>query len=238
MDDLCKISLSPETLYLDHEGTGSFFVSNAEFENCTILQGEGASIYVKKCAYCQRYLPIDTNRPGALAFHRHKAKRTGHQNECRACKKWRINDSLNPRRTADQLHESSVITREKKIFLEEPLILQTIKNRHGAGLRSIIWERFNECCFKCKQQVGLKEFQLDHTRPLAYLWPIDIHATCLCPTCNNHKGDRFPIDFYSANELRELSIISGLSLEELSTKEINMEQLGRILDDPCRYLIR
>lgn len=237
LDDLRKVSLCPESLYFDHEGRGSYFATNAELDNCSVLHGGGIEINVKKCAYCQRQLPIDPSRPGALSFHKHNAKKTGHQNECRACKKWRINDTLNPRRTADQLHESSVITREKKLFLQEPVILQQIKDRHGAGLRSIIWKRFNKCCFKCKKQVGLKEFQLDHTRPLAYLWPIDMHATCLCSTCNNHKGDRFPIEFYSPSELQELSLLCGLPLRDLSAREVNPEQLDRILNDLCKYAI-
>jgi len=40
-------------------------------------------IELKKCSYCGRYLPIDSKRLGALAFHKHRAKLTDHQNECR-----------------------------------------------------------------------------------------------------------------------------------------------------------
>lgn len=39
-------------------------------------------------------MPVDPNRLGALSFHKHNDKATSHQNECRACKKWRINDSF------------------------------------------------------------------------------------------------------------------------------------------------
>ncbi len=76
---------------------------------------------------------------------------------------------------------------------------------------------------------------LDHTRPLAYLWPIDEHATCLCPEHNNQKQDKFPVDFYTEAQLQELADISGLSYEELSAKEINDEELQRILDDVVSF---
>jgi hypothetical protein len=168
---------------------------------------------------------------GILAFHKHNAKKTKHQNECRACKKWRINDSFNPDRTADQLHESSVITRERKLFLRDSERLQAIKDRTGDGLRSQVWNRFERKCFRCGTPVTLAGFQLDHTRPLAYLWPVDEYATCLCALCNNEKKEKFPVDFYSGAQRERLSAITGLPIVELSKKELNAVELKRILDD-------
>jgi hypothetical protein len=192
---------------------------------------DGSGIKVKKCSYCGRLLPVDPARLGVLAFHKHNAKISKHQNECRACKKWRINDSFNPKRTTDQLHESLVITRERKVFLREPEILQEIKERTGAGLKSKVWERFGRKCFRCGISVALDDFQLDHTRPLAYLWPIDEYATCLCAECNNEKKEKFPVDFYKPQELKRLSQITGLPLAELKKKELNERELRRILTD-------
>jgi hypothetical protein len=83
--------------------------------------------------------------------------------------------------------------------------------------------------------VSLDDFQLDHTRPLAYLWPIDVYATCLCNTCNNEKKEKFPVDFYSAAELKRLSKITGLALEDLQKKIINQRELKRILRDIHRF---
>src|SRR5207244_3589985 len=137
-------------------------------------------------------------------------KLSKHQNECRACKKWRINDDFNPKRTTDQLHESSVITRERRLFLRDPERLQAIKERSGAGLKSQVWERFGRRCFYCNRSLDLDEVHLDHTRPLAYLWPIDEHATCLCGEHNNQKQDKFPVDFYTDAQLHELADICGL----------------------------
>lgn len=219
----------PEILYLDHDNAIEMDID--AHASTRFQMDAGNLIHVKKCSYCQRHLPLDPMVLGALSFHKHNAKKTFHQNECRACKKWRINDTFNPRRTPDQLHESSVITRERKILLREPEILQEIKQRTGAGLRSQVWNRFNRACFVCKAPVELNEFQLDHTRPLAYLWPIDEYATCLCAEHNNLKKDRFPIDFYTSRQLVELSHITGLSLQELSKKSINESELQRIINN-------
>ena len=127
---LSQSHLIPETFYLPHDT-----VLDAEIEadhSSLMTTREGAEIEVKKCSYCGRLLR-NLARLGALAFHKHNAKLTKHQNECRACKKWRINNSFNPRRTTDQLHESSVITRERKLFLREPEILQQIKDEPALG---------------------------------------------------------------------------------------------------------
>lgn len=232
-DPLTQAHLIPETYYLPH--VSPIDVDFVADESTRITVDDGVPIKLKKCSYCGRLLPVDPRRLGVLAFHKHNAKKTNHQNECRSCKKWRINDSFNPLRTTDQLHESSVITRERKLFLREPEILQAIKDRTGAGLKSQIWERFDRKCFRCGTPVALDDFQLDHTRPLAYLWPIDEHATCLCSNCNNEKKEKFPVDFYTPTQLKRLSDLTGLPLPELSKKELNGRELKRILDDLPKF---
>lgn len=226
---------APECLYLPQERAVDMDPVPAEWQGASISNKPGKKIVLKKCAYCQRLLPIDSKRPSALAFHKHNAKKTGHQNECRSCKKWRINNEFNPKRTTDQLHESSVITRERKIFLRDPEILERIKDREGAGLKSIVWNKFDRKCFRCRKELTLEEVQLDHTRPLAYLWPIDEHATCLCAECNNFKRERFPVDVYTELELRRLSRITGLPYEELVKKEVNQPELERILENVVEF---
>ncbi len=221
--------ISPETFYLDHStAVGLDFIPERS-THFTLVQG--SDILVKKCSFCQRYLPVNPHLRGSLSFHKHRAKKTFHQNECRSCKKWRINDEFNPIRTTDQLHESSVITRERKVLLREPLILQGIKERTGAGLKSQVWERFGRKCFYCGVPVALDDFQLDHTRPLSYLWPIDEHATCLCAEHNNLKKDRFPVEFYNEAQLQKLSEITGLGYSELTAKKVNEVELQRIRND-------
>lgn len=218
--------LCPETLYLTHE-SAMLLEPNPE-SSSVFATAPGMAIALKKCSYCGRLLPINPRKLGTLAFHKHLAKVSKHQNECRACKKWRINDEFNPARTTDQLHESSVITRERKLFLREPEILQQIKLRTGAGLKSQVWERFGRKCFYCKKPLALDEVHLDHTRPLAYLWPLDVHATCLCAPHNNQKQDKFPVDFYTDAQLHELSAICGLPYDELRRKRLNPSELRRL----------
>jgi hypothetical protein len=224
-----KSNLTPESFYLQHEIAINLDFS--EKSELTTVQ-TGREIVLKKCSYCSRLLPLDPQRLGALAFHKHNDKRTRHQNECLSCKKWKINDDLNPTRSTDQLHESSVITRERKLFLREPERLKAFNDRYkDTGLRSYIWHRFKKKCFFCKEDVELNEFQLDHTRPMAYLWPIDEYATCLCASHNNMKKDKFPVDFYNSEQLKELSLITELDIEKLKAKEVNQEELTRILAD-------
>ncbi|MCZ9330395.1 hypothetical protein, partial [Nocardia farcinica] len=225
LDILNKTHLSPETYYLLHDAPVGIDVVDGVGD---ITQAPGLGIELKKCSYCGRLLPLDSERLGTLAFHKHNAKLTNHQNECRACKKWRINDDFNPKRTVDQLNESSIITRERKLFLREPERLRNYKLRTGSGLKSQTWHRFGKVCFFCKKPLKLSEVQLDHTRPLAYLWPIDEHATCLCAEHNNQKKDKFPVDFYNESQLRELSQLTGLPYDELTKKDINRKELDRI----------
>ena len=62
---------------------------------------------------------------------------------------------------------------------------------------------------------------LDHTMPLAYLYRLDETATCLCAEHNSQKSDHFPIEYYTEEELKELSKITGLSMEILRSKKAN-----------------
>lgn len=225
--DLNQSHIVPETYYLPHDQNFDLTV-----ESGALLEAnEHHLIKLKKCSYCQRYLPINPNLLGSLSFHKHNAKVTNHQNECRSCKKWRINSELNKLRTTDQLNESSVITRERKIFLQDSTALVKFKLSNGEGLKSFVWKRFGRKCFKCNKKLLLKEVQLDHTRPLAYLWPIDEFATCLCAIHNNEKKDRFPVEFYNEQELLALSEITGLAYDQLAKKSLNAEHLERILKD-------
>lgn len=226
---LLQSHLAPETFYLPHDSAMTAEID--EEQSAPFSLSKGQKITLKKCSYCQRLLPVDPHNLGALSFGKHNAKRTKHQNECRVCKKWHINNQLNPIRSTDQLHESSVITRERKVFLRDPVILQKIKQRTGSGLKSQVWRRFGKKCFYCGKNLALNEVQLDHTRPLAYLWPIDEHATCLCAEHNNQKKEKFPVDFYSDEQLRELAVVCGLSYTVLRKKELNQIELERILSE-------
>jgi hypothetical protein len=225
--------LVPEGFYLSHAAPWALGI-RAQSKGLKHLPG--GTLTEKKCSFDERWLPTEVDRPGKLAFHAHSDKPTKHQNECRACKKWRINRLLNPIRTTSQLNESSVLTRERKLLLREPAVLERFKQDNGIGLKDFIWKRFDRKCFRCmKELASPSEMDLDHTRPLAYLWPLDEHATALCPDCNNLKRHQFPVDFYDDQQLARLSDITGLSLHELQSKSINQVELDRILEDLASF---
>ena len=229
VDELNVVHLMPESLHLHHSRDLPSALQGFS------KVGDGPPIELKKCSYCGRRLPVGPGVPGGQSFHKHNAKLSGHQNECRSCKKWKINDHFNPRRTVDQFNESGIIARERRILAREAEIMQRIKEREGRGLKSIIWDRFDRACFYCGKKLTLNEMQLDHTRPLSYLWPIDEHATCLCGEHNNHKKDRFPVDFYSEKQLRRLADLTGLSFEKLSERSVCEPELARIRADIVGY---
>ena len=70
---------------------------------------------------------------------------------------------------------------------------------------------------------------LDHTMPLAYLYRLDETATCLCGSHNSQKSDHFPVDYYTEDELIELSKITGLSLNQLHSRSVNQEVLDLLV---------
>ena len=71
---------------------------------------------------------------------------------------------------------------------------------------------------------------LDHTRPLAFLWPLDGTATALCKSCNGLKRDRSPQDFYTVEALARLSQITGIPLEDLQHDRPNEAALDLLLE--------
>ena len=72
--------------------------------------------------------------------------------------------------------------------------------------------------------------QIDHTRPLALLWPLDETATVLCASCNNQKRDQSPSEFYSNTEIAKLSSLTGLSLDELRSTEPNHKIINELIN--------
>jgi hypothetical protein len=161
----------------------------------------------------------------------------GYQLECRFCKKFEVNGALNPQRTAGQMKEDGARRRHFELLLDhlyEGSPQLRYKNKYGRDLAQDIWIKFNRKCFKCNADVSLyaskleDSYNLDHTRPLALLWPLDETATCLCKSCNSSKRDRYPSDFYSADELVRLSSITGIPLEELNNPQPNLNALALI----------
>jgi len=107
-------------------------------------------------------------------------------------------------------------------LLERKWIYHIYRITKGKEFDVAIWEKFGKKCFNCG--IPLKtpnDMDLDHTMPLAYLWPLDETATCLCQTCNSSKSDKFPIDFYPPDKLDDLAKITTLPLKTLRSTPIN-----------------
>lgn len=159
----------------------------------------------------------------------------GFQLECRFCKKFEVNAPHNPQRTVDQMKEDGIRRRNfeqllSELFGENPQI--QYRANTGRELATDIWEKFNKKCFKCKKYLSSpQDMHLDHTRPLALLWPLDDTATCLCADCNSQKSDKFPSEFYNDEELNQLSKITNVSLEDLRNNVPNMIAVEKIISN-------
>ena len=169
----------------------------------------------------------------------------GFQLECRFCKKFEVNGALNPQRTVGQMKEDGARRRHFELLLEhlfEGSPQLRYKNKHGRDLAKDIWEKFDKECFKCGKRVFIDSsnpegsYNLDHTRPLALLWPLDETATCLCKGCNSAKRDRPPSDFYTAEELKKLSKLTGISLTDLLDPQPNIVAL-KMIDSRYEWFI-
>lgn len=158
----------------------------------------------------------------------------GHQLECIVCKKFFVNSPLNPLRNSTQHREDSLRRRALEVLvtnlLERRWIYHIYRMTKGKEFDVAIWEKFGKRCFKCKKTLSTpNEMDLDHTLPLAYLWPLDETATCLCSTCNSSKSDKFPLDFYNSDERKVLSKVTKIPLEHLEKREINSVAVEELL---------
>ncbi len=247
--------IAPEANFHDPERPG-----HVEFDDRHLTRVHGAEILLKACNRCGRFLPLNSaNERNTLSYSNHHATPTcthatfgriavegsddirtfsyGFQMECRFCKKFEVNLALNPQRTAGQMKEDGQRRRHFQLLLEHLYRgsdLLRYKSRTGRELSADIYDKFDGRCFKCGTAIASEnEMHLDHTRPLAMLWPLDETATSLCATHNSEKRDRAPAEFYTADELERLADITGIPLAELQDPGPNVEAvdlLGQKID--------
>ena len=168
---------------------------------------ESAESYWKQCGTCGRVLPFH-------AFSRHVGwGPLEKQMECRDCKAV-INTKLNPKRTKEQLHESSVRRRTADLLLygvNEKLNIEAL------------FKRFESKCFKTGEPLDIMDRQswaIDHILPSKWLYPLTLNnAALLSSGANGTKNDRWPSNFYSNEELKRLAQISGANLALMASKE-------------------
>lgn len=157
--------------------------------------------YWKQCNVCSRVMPFQ-------AFSKHsKWGPLERQMECRGCK-GAINAVLNPKRTKQQLHESSVRRRIADLFLEGENEFVDIEE---------LFKRFDSKCFKTKKVLDIKDrgsWHIDHIVPSKWLYPLKAENAALLSTeANSAKKAKWPSKFYSNNELIELAKITGGNLK-------------------------
>ena len=165
---------------------------------------ENPEAYWKQCNVCGRILPLS-------AFSKHSGwGPLERQMECRSCK-GAINAVLNPKRTKQQLHESSVRRRIADLFVEAENTPINIAD---------LFERFDSRCFKTGKPLNIEDrdtWAIDHILPSRYLYPMCIENAALLSTeANNNKRDSWPSKFYTNNQLLDLARITGANLGLIS----------------------
>lgn len=246
---------APEALFISEEGAGEVTIEAAEDASSTdqplILKS------CNRCGrYLPVNVPAERDQLSfsnhCVAEHRRPCKHAtfgrlrnvedakevlqldyGYQLECRFCKKFEVNAAHNPQRTSAQMKEDGARRRAFELLLAA-LYGGTpqLRYRHekGTELADDVWKRFGCACFNCGTKLPTpRDMHLDHTRPLALLWPLDGTATALCGSCNSEKRDRAPSDFYTPAKLASLAKITGIPPDDLAKTHPNEEALGLLL---------
>lgn len=161
----------------------------------------------KQCNTCGRVLPFES-------FSRHRGwGPLERQMECRACK-GAINAVLNPKRTAQQLHEGSALRRAADLLMQGD-------DQHLDIVA--LFRRFNSRCFKTGQVLDManrSSWAIDHILPARFLFPLATwNAALLSKGANDLKRDRWPSKFYTNSELVQLALLTGANLALLTRDE-------------------
>lgn len=243
--------IAPEAIFIDESG---------EITISTPSTSSSTELTTKSCNRCARFLPINlVDERAHLSFsnhcvapHRRPCSHSGfgrlqdvnsndviqleygYQLECRFCKKFEVNAAHNPKRTAGQMKEDGARRRSIELLLSDlyggsPQML--FRHSHDQELSDYIWDKFDKKCFNCGTLIATaREMHLDHTRPLALLWPLDQSGTCLCGSCNSQKRDRSPSEFYDDEKIKKLAIKTGIPVDQLRTPGPNQEALKLLVE--------
>ncbi|MCR4966134.1 MAG: hypothetical protein K6A41_10835 [Bacteroidales bacterium] len=168
--------------------------------------------YWKQCKTCGRILPSEQ-------FAKHTGKTFGvleKQLECKSCKA-AINAKLNPKRTPEQLREGGANRR-----LGDLLAVLDEDEESRIDIQDL-FNRFGSRCFKTKKLLDINNrssWHVDHILPAKYFYPLTIqNAALLSSEANEQKKAKWPSEFYSEQELVELSKITGADLGLISSKK-------------------
>ncbi len=174
----------------------------------------------KYCIVCGALKPL-------AEFDRHTARLTGRQGECNMCKQ-DYNSVKNATRTTEQ---HRIASQQRRLYVQ-------FDSPQRLDINAIV-ERFDGRCFKCGKAVAIDDndgeslkANLDHTRPVYYLWPLTTdNATLLCREHNGNKRHKWPGDFYSDVECRKLAGLTGIDYRDLIGKPVfNPDAIRRLRD--------
>jgi hypothetical protein len=165
--------------------------------------------YWKQCTTCGRVLP-------STAFAKHKNwSEIEKQQECKACKA-AINAVGNPKRTKEQLSESSIRRRLGDLLQPDP-------DYTPFSDIDDLFERFEGRCFvtgKALDKNNRREWNIDHILPAAYFWPLTKdNAALLSTKANGSKRASWPSQIYTPSQLIKLAKITGADLSLLTSQE-------------------
>jgi endogenous inhibitor of DNA gyrase (YacG/DUF329 family) len=169
----------------------------------------------KYCIICNTLKPLEF-------FHLHSSRKSGRQGECDLCKTI-YNSIKNQTRITEQHREAA---QKRRLYIELSGI--------GKIDSKEILKRFEYKCFKCgknlKDVKDEKERPFDHTLPASYLWPLTTeNATLLCKDHNGEKTGKWPSEYYSQMELRQLSVMTGYDYDLLAGPPIiNPEAIEKL----------
>lgn len=246
---------APEALFISDEGAGEVVIEAAE--DASVADHPLILKSCNRCGrYLPVNVPVERDQLSfsnhCVAEHRRPCRHAtfgrlrniedgkemiqldyGYQLECRFCKKFEVNAAHNPQRSSAQMKEDGARRRAFELLLAE-LYGGTpqLRYRHetGSELADDVWKRFGCACFNCGTKLPTaRDMHLDHTRPLALMWPLDASATALCGSCNSEKRDRAPSDFYTPAKLVALAKITGISIDDLSSPHPNDQALSLLL---------
>jgi hypothetical protein len=83
---------------------------------------------------------------------------------------------------------------------------------------------------------GNPEFSIDHIKPLIMGYPLTIKNVCpLIKDINSEKRDKWPGDYYNEKEIIELSKLSGYTIEELITPQMNYPFYEWCYNNPSKW---
>lgn len=203
-----------ELLFRSGEETRFYDYELVDLRNNSIIErGQFAILHDDYFSEAQEYkYCIICNTMKSLDFFDvYRGRKSGRQGECRLCKQI-YNSIKNQTRLTDQHREAA---QRRRLYIDFS----------GGGKidSEAVFKRFGYKCFKCGKDLSkvksAKERPLDHTLPAVYLWPLTTeNATLLCPVHNGEKSGKWPSEYYTSEELKQLSVLTGIPLKDLKGK--------------------